>query len=66
MGLWNLVSNTVEGVAEVGTNTAKAVVSPFADAATGFESHHTEDAIDGINKGFEKIGKSDKSDDSWF
>jgi len=56
MGLFDLLSNTIEGVAETTINTAKLVVSPIA--APFDEGEAMEDSVDGIVKGVEKIGKS--------
>lgn len=58
MGLFDLITNTVEGVAETTLNTAKLVVSPIV--APLDEGKAMEDSVDGISKGIEKIGKSDK------
>ena len=56
MSIWNLMGSTIEGVAQVTVNTAKAVVvAPLSVLDAG---KSLEDATDGIANGVEKIGKS--------
>ena len=56
MGLFDLVANTVEGVAEVAVNVVKA---PIGVATMTFDEGETlDEAGDGITKGLSKIGKS--------
>lgn len=57
MGLFNLISNTVEGVLETTVNTAKLAVSPLAVPFD--DGKMMDDSAEGISKGIEKIGKSD-------
>jgi len=57
MSLWDLVANAVEGVAQVGINTGKLVVSPIIAPLDGGEA--VEDSIEGVTEGLEKIGKAD-------
>ncbi len=57
MSLWDLVSKTVEGVAQVTVNAAKLAVSPIVVPFDGGEA--LEDSADGIAEGLEKIGKAD-------
>lgn len=55
MGLFDLATNTIEGVAETAVNTAKLVATPVTVIFDGDAPH---DAADGIKKGIEKIGKT--------
>lgn len=57
MSLWDLVSNTAEGVAQMAVNTAKLAVSPIV--APLDQGKAMEDSADGIAEGLEKIGKAD-------
>lgn len=52
MGLFDLLANTVEGVAQVAIGTTKLAVAPF----------DPEKDIDNITEGFKKIGNSDDLD----
>lgn len=60
MGLLDLVSNTVTGVAEVTVNSAKlgvgVVAAPLDDGET------LDQAVDGIRSETDKIGKSEAED----
>lgn len=56
MGIFDLITNTIEGAAEVAVNTAKVVVG--AAIIPLDEGKTANDAIDGIRGGAEKIGKS--------
>ena len=58
MGLFDLVTNTVEGITETTINTAKLVVSPVV--APFDNGKAIDDSIQGIENGIEKIGKSEK------
>jgi hypothetical protein len=57
MSIWNLLTNTIEGAAQVTINTAKLVVgaalSPIDDGET------IEDAAKGVRDGVEKIDDSE-------
>lgn len=59
MGLFDLVKNTVEGVAQVAVNTAKlplaAVVAPLDNGQS------VVDAAKAITEGVEKIGDAEDS-----
>lgn len=57
MGILDLVTNTVEGVAEITVNSAKLIVSPLA--APFDEGKAMGDSAEGIRKGVEKVGKSE-------
>lgn len=61
MGLFDLIRNTVEGVAQVAVNTMKlplaAVVAPLDDGRS------IADAAKGITEGVEKIGDAEECDD---
>jgi len=61
MSIWGLLGNTIEGVAQVTVNTAKAVV--VAPLSVLDEGKPLEDATDGIANGVEKIGKSKEPTD---
>lgn len=56
MGLLDLISNTVEGVAEATTNAAKLVAAPVL---LPFDEDALDDAAEGVEKGIKKIGKAD-------
>lgn len=58
--MFNLISNTIEGIAEIAINTVKApigmLVLPLDDGQT------LCDSVDGIVDGLEKVGKSDDTE----
>lgn len=54
--MFGLLSNTIEGVLGVATNTAKLVVSPIL--APIDDGKAISDSVKGIEESFEKIGKS--------
>ena len=56
MGFLSLLTNTIEGAAEVAVNTAKLVVSPLA--APFDEGQAMADSAEGIRKGVGKIGNA--------
>lgn len=58
MGIFDLVVNTIEGVAETAVNTAKLVATPVTVI---FDEDAPSDAVDGIKKGIGKIGKTDSN-----
>jgi len=56
MGLFDILTNTVEGVADVAVNVVKATIGV---ATLMFDEGETlDEAGDGISKGLSKIGKS--------
>ena len=59
MSLFNLLSNTVTGVAQTAIGTTKLVVSPITQLVDITGESHAENAAKDINKGLKKIG-SDK------
>lgn len=56
MGIFDLLKNTVEGVAETTVNAAKLAASPLAVPFD--EGKAVSDSMEGISKGVEKIGNS--------
>ena len=58
MSIWGLLGNTIEGVAQVTINTAKVAVS--APLSVLDDGKSLDDAVDGISKGVEKIGKDEE------
>lgn len=60
MSLFNLISNTVEGVTQTALGTVKLVASPVTQLVDiESEKSHAEDAVDNISDGINKIGKTD-------
>lgn len=60
MSLFNLISNTVEGVTQTALGTVKLVASPITQLVDlESEKSHAEDAVDNISDGINKIGKTD-------
>lgn len=60
MGLLDLITNTVEGVAQVAINTVKLPVAVIVD--TSGETSATSDAADRIFDGIDKIGDAKARD----
>lgn len=56
MGLFDFVTNTVEGIAQTAVGTVKLAASPIT---TIVKEDAVDDALDTIDNGIEKIGKSD-------
>jgi len=57
MGLFDLISNTTEGVIQTTAGVAKTIIGT---ATLPFDEGRTfEDGVDTTDKGLEKIGKSD-------
>lgn len=54
--MFSFISNTIEGVVGVAVNSAKLVVSPIL--APVDDGKAISDSVKGIEKSFEKIGKS--------
>lgn len=56
MGLFDLLTNTVEGVTQTAIGTVKIVASPITGLV---KEDAAEDAMENIEDGVEKIGKSE-------
>ena len=59
MSLFNLLGNTVTGVAQTAIGATKLAASPLTQLVDITGKSHAEDAIKNINDGVKKIG-SDK------
>jgi len=59
MSIFDLVTNTIEGTAQVAVNSAKAVVG-IAALPVDIEAKTLREAGRGISDGMEKIGKAEK------
>lgn len=62
MGIFDLVTNTVEGVVETTVGTAKLVAAPVTNLVD-LEEDHFGDAAKNITNGLTKIGDPRKSKD---
>lgn len=58
MGIFDLITNTVEGAAQAAINVVKApvgiIVAPMDQGET------VQDALSGVVEGLEKVGKAEK------
>ena len=59
MGLFDLLANTVEGVAQTAIGTAKLAAAPVTYVLTAGNDEVITDAVDTVPDGVEKIGKSE-------
>lgn len=62
MGLFGLISNTVEGVAEATINTGKSVVGTATAIVDNGKT--IQEGLEGVEKGLSKIGDSESKDTS--
>ena len=55
--MFNLILNTVEGLAQTSVGIAKLVAAPVINLVN-FEEDHVKDATRTISQGLKKVGKS--------